>query len=558
MSTQRPQVTSDNEPTRDGSVHFGGLCPHHGLMGASMLEYHEQVRDLLKRRLRLASIVLFGAFLAFFLRGLRLGAESPTEVAMRVPHLAVLIAEGIFVVGLCRQCSPSLLKLRVIELFMFALPAFYLILRQFYEFRHVPAESVDGAEYQFVAGGISWILLLLVYGLFIPNTWRRAAAVVTVMALCPTAMALFAAPEHPFLADALREGALSAHLLQMTIACVIAVLAAHRIGTLRREAFDAQKVGVYTLRRLLGSGGMGEVYLAEHRLLKRACAVKLIRPDRAGDVSAIARFESEVQAAARLTHPNTIEIYDYGITDSGTFYYAMEFLPGLSLQDIVDRTGPLPAGRVIHLLRQVCAALDEAHRSGLVHRDIKPGNIFAAERGGIHDFAKLLDFGLVKSTGLEVEDVQITREGVVVGSPMYAAPETTVGDGTIDARSDIYSLGATAYFLLTGQPVFTGDRAIRIVFAHVHETPVPPSERLPGVAADLESLVLRCLEKSPDDRFQSVRELANALADCSDSDAWSEDAAERWWREQEDFTPVDLSESVDEFAVTTVASVPIG
>jgi serine/threonine-protein kinase len=201
----------------------------------------------------------------------------------------------------------------------------------------------------------------------------------------------------------------------------------------------------------------------------------LIRRDRESDAGTIARFQNEVQATARLTHPNTVEIYDYGITDNGTFFYVMEFLPGLSVQELVERSGPLPAGRVIHLLRQVCSALAEAHRAGLIHRDIKPGNIFAAERGGIHDFAKLLDFGLVKSTGGSADNIQHTRDGVVVGSPLYAAPEAALGEGTVDERVDQYSLGATAYFMLTGRPVFPGTRALDIVVAHARDLPLPAS-----------------------------------------------------------------------------------
>ncbi len=246
----------------------------------------------------------------------------------------------------------------------------------------------------------------------------------------------------------------------IAIAAVTAVYGSHRFGSLRREAFDAQRMGSFTLRQKLGSGGMGDVYLAEHRLLKCSCAIKLILPDRADDPSAIARFESEVRSTANLMHPNTIEIYDYGHTNDGTFYRAMEFLPGMNLQEIVDRYGPLPPERVVFLLRQVCLALREAHTVGLIHCDIKPGNIFAAERGGLYDVAKLLDFGLVKSMVPHADSIKLTIDGTVIGSPLFACPETAVGE-TLDARRDIYSLGATAYFLLTGQPVFSGENPLK-------------------------------------------------------------------------------------------------
>ncbi len=319
-----------------------------------------------------------------------------------------------------------------------------------------------------------------------------------------------------------------------------------------RELPRARRVGAYNLRRLLGQGGMGEVYLGEHRLLRRPCAVKLIRTDRAGDAAAIARFEAEVQATATLTHPNTVEIYDCGVTEDGEFFYVMEFLPGLSLQDIVDRTGPLPAGRVIHLLRQVCSALNEAHQHGMVHRDIKPGNIFAAERGGIRDFAKLLDFGLVKSTNQDPEVAQVTHDGAVVGSPLYAAPELTLGDHDVGPGADIYSLGATAFFLLTGRPVFTGGNPLKVVFAHATQAPDSPSDVCDGIPADLEAIVLKGLAKSPDDRFASAADFERALVDCAGEHPWTQDDARQWWEQTVDFTSGVTGIRSDESAETSV------
>ena len=317
----------------------------------------------------------------------------------------------------------------------------------------------------------------------------------------------------------------------------------------RAASMDERKVGPYRLRRLIGRGGMGEVYQAEHERLQRPCAVKLIRGDRARHPEALARFEHEAQAAAKLTHPNTVAIFDFGVTDGGEFFYAMELLPGLSLQDVVERTGPLPAARVIHLLRQVCSALAEAHAHGMIHRDIKPANIIAAERGGIFDFAKLLDFGLVKTGG--EADVEITHEGLALGSPLYAAPELTVGDNEIDARTDIYSLGATAYFLLTGRPVFAGENPLKIVFAHAYEQPTPPTELQSDIPAELEAIILRCLAKSPDDRFASVEELEQALARCAPESGWTQDDAKTWWRQADDFAPAQPPQ-IDECAETSI------
>ena len=234
----------------------------------------------------------------------------------------------------------------------------------------------------------------------------------------------------------------------LVLSCVIAVWGVRTMGRLRRQAFEARQLGQYRLKQLLGAGGMGEVHLAEHVLLKRPCALKLIHPDKAGNPNTLARFEREVQATARLSHWNTVEIFDYGRTDDGTFYYVMEYLPGLNLHQLVEMFGPLPAERAIHLLMQTCDALSEAHAKGLVHRDIKPGNIFAANRGGVFDVAKLLDFGLVKPIA-DWGDSAVTQDGMVAGSPLFMSPEQATAD-SVDARSDIYSLGATAYFLLHG------------------------------------------------------------------------------------------------------------
>ncbi|NLF09776.1 MAG: serine/threonine protein kinase, partial [Pirellulaceae bacterium] len=236
-------------------------------------------------------------------------------------------------------------------------------------------------------------------------------------------------------------------------------------------------------------------------------------------------------------HWNTVEIFDYGCTADGTFYYVMEYLPGMSLNDLVDRCGPLPPGRAIYLLRQACEALAEAHAVGLIHRDIKPGNIFVAQRGGVHDVAKLLDFGLVKPI-LEEEPLHLTAEGAITGSPLFISPEQALGELRPDGRSDIYSLGAVAYFMLTGLPPFAGDRAIKVIFAHAHDPVVPPTEHNPNIPDDLEAVVLRCLEKNPADRFQNAMEMAEALAGCRSADGWDRRQAAQWWSEREQAEPV--------------------
>ena len=277
---------------------------------------------------------------------------------------------------------------------------------------------------------------------------------------------------------------------------------------------------------------MGEVYLAEHRLLKRPCALKVIRPERAGDPRSLARFEHEVRATALLSDPNTMEVYDYGRTADGTFFYVMEYLHGLTLDELVGRHGPMPPGRVIYLLRQACEALAEAHAADLIHRDLKPANLFAARRGRRYDFLKLLDFGLVEVVASRHE-VGPSRTRTVSGTPQYMAPEQITGDRAVDRRCDLYALGGVAYTLLTGRPPFVGETATQVMNAHVHDPVVPPSRHRPDIPPDLEEVVLRCLAKDPDGRFQSAEELEMALSACTSANEWDARKAAGWWEEFE-------------------------
>jgi serine/threonine protein kinase len=326
------------------------------------------------------------------------------------------------------------------------------------------------------------------------------------------------------------------YLLASVVVLSVAVLGSRRRGRLRRATAQANQLGQYRLIALLGAGGMGEVYLAEHRMLKRPCAVKLIRPERAGDARVLARFEREVGVTARLSHWNTVEIFDYGRTADGTFYYVMEYLPGLNFEEILESHGPLPAERVVHLVRQVCQALREAHSIGLIHRDIKPANLFAAQRGGVYDVVKLLDFGLVKPVA-EVPSARLTHEGGLSGTPLFMSPEQASGTDLVDARSDIYSLGAVAYALLTGRPPFERNSPLAILIAHARDEVTPPSQLRAEVPADLEKIVLRCLAKKPDERYQTVDDLEQALGRCAAADRWSQACATRWWQQHAQGAP---------------------
>ncbi len=287
-------------------------------------------------------------------------------------------------------------------------------------------------------------------------------------------------------------------------------------------------LGQYHLEHMIGAGGLGKVYRARHAMLRRPTAIKLIRSE-SNNRQATARFEREVQFTAQLTHPNTIAIYDYGRTPEGVFYYAMEYLEGVTLDDLVADAGPLPEERVIYILRQACGALSEAHTAGLIHRDIKPANIMLSERGGLHDFVKVMDFGLVREIN-QTESGALTEVGMITGTPFYLAPETIEAPDNIDARSDLYSLGAVAYFMLAGTHMFSGRNVMEVCLHHLNTVPDPPSARLgKPVSADLESLVLRCVEKDPSKRPESTAALLELLDACGDAGKWGPYHARLWW-----------------------------
>jgi eukaryotic-like serine/threonine-protein kinase len=300
----------------------------------------------------------------------------------------------------------------------------------------------------------------------------------------------------------------------------VAVAISAVVTRLGQQVTKAREMGSYRLGELLGRGGMGEVYLAHHRMLARPAAIKLIRPEAlAGENGAkaqlaAARFRREAEAAAQLKSPHTVQLYDFGTTDEGRLYLVMELLEGITLEQLVRAEGPLPSARVIHILRQVCASLEEAHDAGMIHRDIKPANIHLGRVGREGDFVKVLDFGLVKSVGgASGEDSLASIAGLAIGTPAYMAPEMVSGDAELDGRTDLYSLGCVAYYLLTGELVFTGETAIQTALLHVSQPPVPPSQRTGNpIPAELERLVLACLAKQPADRPQSASELNAALA----------------------------------------------
>ncbi len=318
-------------------------------------------------------------------------------------------------------------------------------------------------------------------------------------------------------------------------AVVLAYASSRVVHGINLDLANAERMGSYQLESRLGVGGMGEVWRAQHQLLARPAAIKLIRPESLTDDPLrqhvmLTRFEQEAQATAAMQSPHTIDIYDFGIAQSGAFYYVMEFLSGLDLDELVQRFGPLPPSRLVHLLRQICSSLGEAHARGLIHRDIKPANIYVCRYGREVDFVKVLDFGLVKFEREEQEtSPRLTTEVSVGGTPGFIAPEQVLGKEA-DGRTDIYSLGCTAYWALTGSFVFQGGNALETMMMHVNAAPQPPVGRGGQmIPSDLDRLVLACLEKDPADRPRDVDEVAEMLAACDVGEPWTQETAQAWW-----------------------------
>jgi serine/threonine protein kinase len=396
-------------------------------------------------------------------------------------------------------------------------------------------------EKQLMAGLFALGVTMMARAVLIPSTSTRTFWLSSIASIPLLAVSfIFHQPAAvPGLAPGLLKALISVNaFLWLALVTSLSTVTSRTIYGLRQQVKEAADIGQYTLEAKIGSGGMGEVWRARHRMLIRPAAVKLVTAQQLGSISThdsqlrLRRFEREARATAGLKSPHTVQLYDFGVTDEGTLYYVMELLDGMDLNTLVDSFGPVPAERAIHLLMQVCASLDDAHQNGLVHRDIKPANIVVSRIGTDWDFVKVLDFGLVKlgSDRQSDESLRLTAEGNLSGTPAFIAPEVVLGTQPTDHRVDIYSLGCVAYWLVTGKLVFEGPGAVKVMADHVHTPPPPPSSRteLP-IPADLDALILACLEKDPDKRPRSASVLQSRLQAIPIATPWTSERAENWW-----------------------------
>ena len=497
-------------------------------IGEGSLHLSDQTHALLRNRLRAAAVVLSVMMGFAFFRSL-LQSESQ-NASYRLASLFV-------VAGSCAVLfSPmrlSLRKLRIIEIAVFgAVGLQAIVMTSAQILRFAASGDIASTIGMSVVNFLVWSLIILIYGIFMPNTWVRTMIILLPAALVPHLVLAILSRQNPTIAEMLAMNRAGAQAIMPFIALLAAVYAAHLIHSVRQVAFKAQRFGQYHLKERLGAGAMGEVYRAEHLLLKRPCAIKLIRPDKVAHPNVLKRFEKEVKAMASLSHWNTAQVFDYGQTADGIFYYVMELLPGMSLADLVQKHGPLPAERAIYFLRQTCNALSEAHAVGFIHRDVKPANIFVSRRGGLDDVVKLLDFGLVQQSSEGASNAG----SPIAGTPHFMSPEQATGRD-VTRTSDLYSLGATAYYILTGNPLFPNRKFTEVIVAHTNAAVIPPSRLVPQIPRDVEAVILKCLEKNPADRFQTAEELEQALSKCQSADQWTQQNAKSWWRSSPHNTP---------------------
>ena len=493
--------------------------------------------DLLNRaasRLQvLAWLYAFTFFMAaffpplWFAEGRQMLVSSPVHWAPGVISIGVAIAVALAI----RTARPR--------------PAMVTMLALVFEI--VSSYGIAAAEFLHPLGldanqtwvGLSWVAVwMLLFNVVVPTVPRYAViaallsvTAVPVMILISTS--LFPSPSPP---DAVMI--FFAFAFPYVLVVIMAYVGARVVYALGAEVTRARELGSYRLEERLGEGGMGEVWRASHRLLARPAAIKLIRSSLSGDAEGVSddmrrRFEREAQVIAQLRSPHTVTLFDFGVTENGSFYYAMELLDGVDTDTLIRQFGPIPAARVVHILRQMCHSLSEAESCGLVHRDIKPGNIFLCRYGEDHDFVKVLDFGIAKVARDTSPDTQtaLTVANVIHGTPAFIAPEQALGGTEVDIRADLYATGCVAYWLLTGQLVFTGDTPMKLLLAHAQSTPEPPSARTEmPIPEQVDAIVLSCLAKDPGDRPNSARDLLQRLDAVLFDEPWTDARAREWWQ----------------------------
>jgi eukaryotic-like serine/threonine-protein kinase len=446
-------------------------------------------------------------------------ATETGGLAHQVVHVTTLLPP----LAIWLRCRGKLMSTRAVESIEAALTIAACI---FYALLGMSAPTSLSAAFS-VPLAMSYTLIGR--SIIVPSTSRRTF-LISVTGAAPTILYFKEAGVAAFFEQSPESGRV--FVLFGTIWCLLAVVAAtvnsRQLYGLRARIREIGKLGQYTLEEKIGEGGMGTVYRATHAMLRRPAAIKLLAKDRASEKDQ-ARFEREVQLTSTLAHPNTIAIFDYGRTAEGVFYYVMEYLNGLDLDRLVKQHGPLAPARAIHILAQACGALAEAHAMGLIHRDIKPANIVLTHRIDEPDVVKVVDFGLVRTLAADAAE---SRHDAITGTPMYLSPEAIKTPDAVDERADVYALGAVAYFLLTGQEVFSGATVVEVLSRHMLEPPRRPSLHLPSpLPSDLEQLVLQCLTKEPSGRPASASALGEALLACEDASRYDRVAAMAWWRE---------------------------
>ncbi|MCL4225914.1 MAG: serine/threonine protein kinase [Myxococcales bacterium] len=486
----------------------------------------DEIRDHVQARLRLMAGLVFWVCLALFGFVLVLYELYPhtrpagATLVHRLAFVGLAILGGLWAIALGRALAMATLY-RLDALITLAIGGVFGL-----------SAAVSSEQRAAVWAAFIWhTFTVLSRALIVPSTGRRTLVLSALSYVPFVAAGVGMAIEHPARLEVPPVPFVIGVILFSGMATLLATTGSRVIYGLRAEVRLARQLGQYTLDSLIARGGMGAVYRARHALLRRPTAVKLLPPDQ-HDAASLARFEREVQHMSQLTHPNTVAIYDYGRSPDGVFYYAMELLDGVDLEVLVHLDGALPAPRVVHVLRQLCGALDEAHGRGLIHRDVKPANVILCRRGTQPDVVKVLDFGLVTEVARDgLGAATATDAPALLGTPAYLAPEVITSPAEVGPASDLYGVGAVAYFLLTGQRVFAGATVAELCLAHVHEPPVPPSRRAAGpISAELEALVLACLAKDPAARPASAHALRAALAAVPEAEAWDEEAALGWWR----------------------------